>query len=167
MISYALTIVWFMLVFIAFDWGTGNTLLNIIFVLVPLALFFVSGIMFGKFKNKMYMDYDYTLVSGSIRVSKVVKNIKRYFAIKFDASTIEKIGLYGSNTFKKYDTMHGISKYIFTSNLTPAENKSFYYIVAVVDSDRKLMVFECTETFIVNILKFSNKTVLEEEFTKK
>ena len=51
--------------------------------------------------------------------------------------------------------------------LTPAENKSFYYIVAVVDSDRKLMVFECTETFIVNILKFSNKTVLEEEFTKK
>ncbi len=166
-ISYVLCALWFMLVFIAFDWGSGNTILNIVFVLVPLLMFFVSGLIFSKFKNKMYVDYDYTLVSGSIRVSKVIKNIKRKFVVKFDASNIEKIGTYGSGTFEKYDKMPGTTKLTLTSNYTATDNKKFYYIVAVINGDRTLMIFECTELFIVNILKFSNKMVLEEEFSKK
>ena len=63
--------------------------------------------------------------------------------------------------------MPGVTKMIFTSNYTATEGKDFYYIVANVDGDKKLMIFECTELFIVNILKFSNKTVLEEEFSAK
>lgn len=165
-ISYVLMVLWILIVFIAFDWS-GNIIISLIFVLVPLIMFLLSGILFGKFKNKLYVDYDYTFVTGSIRVAKVIKNIKRKFVIKFETSAIEKIGVYGSETFDKYYNMPGITKMTLTSNVASAENKDFYYIVANIDGDKKLMIFECTETFIVNVLKFSNKMVLEQEFSKK
>jgi hypothetical protein len=164
--SYVLMVLWIMFIFIA-PILTGNTIFDIIFIVVPIILFLTSGILFGKFKNRFYIDYDYTFVTGSIRVAKVIKNIKRKFILKFESSSIEKIGKYGSNTFEKYSSMPGVTKHVFTSNYTADTGKDFYYIVANVDGDKKLMVFECTELFIVNILKFSNKSVLEEEFSSK
>lgn len=164
--SYIIMVIWLMFIFMA-PILTGNTLFDIIFIVVPFVLFLTSGILFGRFKNRFYIDYDYTFVTGSIRVAKVIKNIKRKFILKFEAKSIEKIGKYGSNTFEKYSSMPGVNKLIFTSNYTADEGKDFYYIVANVDGTKKLMIFECTELFIVNILKFSNKSVLEEEFSAK
>lgn len=164
--SYVLMVIWISIIFLTMDLSQ-NLILNLIFYLVPLVLFFLSGFLFGRFKNKLYVDYDYTFVTGSIRIAKVIKNIKRKFVLKFDASNIEKIGKYDSGTFNKYYSMPGVTKYTFTSNITADEGKEFYYIVANVDGDKKLMIFECTETFIVHILKFANKSVLEEEFTRK
>ena len=63
--------------------------------------------------------------------------------------------------------MQGISKLILTSNYTASEGKDFYYIVANVDGDKKLLVLECTEMLIVNILKFSSKTILDEDYVKE
>jgi hypothetical protein len=164
--SYVLMVIWISIIFLTMDLSQ-NLILNLIFYVVPLVLFFLSGFLFGRFKNKLYVDYDYTFVTGSIRIAKVIKNIKRKFVLKFDASNIEKIGKYASGTFNKYNSMPGVTKYTFTSNITADEGKEFYYIVANVDGDKKLMIFECTETFIVHILKFANKSVLEEEFTRK
>lgn len=165
-VSYVLMVIWISIIFLTMDLSQ-NLILNLIFYVVPLILFFLSGFLFGRFKNKLYVDYDYTFVTGSIRIAKVIKNIKRKFVLKFDASNIEKIGKYDSGTFNKYHSMPGVTKYTFTSNITADEGKEFYYIVANVDGDKKLMIFECTETFIVHILKFANKSVLEEEFTRK
>ncbi|MBE5749919.1 MAG: hypothetical protein E7346_03515 [Clostridiales bacterium] len=165
-ISYTLAVLWFMLVFIAYDLATGSALLNIIFIVVPLAMFIASGIVLGKFKNKFYVDYDYIFVSGSIRFSKVIKNVSRKFICKFECSTIEKIGKIGSGTFEKYSNMPDVKRHILTMNSYPAEGKDFYYIVANFDGEKKLFVLECTETFMVNVLKFSNKMVLEEDYKK-
>lgn len=164
---YVLTVLYLIVVFFAYDWSGGNLLLNIIFVIIPFIMFLVSGIVFGKLKNKFCVEYDYTFVTGSIRVSKVIKYIKRKFIIKFETRDIEKIGEYGSQTYYKYEQIKDITKLTLTSNFTASENKKFYYIVANVDSDKKLMLFECREEFIINILKFSNKTVLEEELLHK
>ena len=164
--SYVMMIIWILLVYFCFNFE-GDLLIDIIIVLIPMAIFFLSGFFFGKFKNKQYVEYDYTFVSGSIRVAKVIKNIKRSFILKFDTSNIEKIGEYDSGTYKKYASLHGISQSIFTSNYAADEGKKFYYIVANVDGEKKLMIYECTETFIVNILKFTNKSVLEEEFSRR
>ena len=138
-----------------------------IFSLIPLALFIVSGIILGKFKDKFYVDYDYTFVSGSIRFSKVIKNIKRKHIINFDTSDIEKIGLYGSELYEKYSKMPDIKTKILTSNSTPSEGKDFYYIVANVGGDKYVFIVECSELFIVNILKFTNRTVLDQEILNK
>lgn len=164
-LSYIALGVWLFLV-IFYEFGQGNILLQVIFLLIPAALFFVSGFFLGRLKNKFYVEYDYTFVSGSLRFSKVIKNIKRKFIIRFECKDIEKIGKVTSNTFKKYCSMPGISTKILTSNSEPAENKDFYYIVANVDEWKYLLVLECTEAFMVQILKYSNKMILEEDYKK-
>lgn len=165
-ISYAFAILWVMLVYIAYDLSVGGVLLNILFIIFPLASFIASGIVLGKLKNKFYVDYDYIFVSGSIRFSKVIKNVSRKFICKFDCSAIEKIGKIDSGTFEKYSNMPDVKRYILTSNSTPAEGKDFFYIVANVEEEKKLFVLECTELFMVNVLKFSNKMVLEVDYKK-
>lgn len=165
--SYVFMVLWiiFFFSFATFDSENPNWIGLIILFIFPFALFLVSGILFGRMKNKLYVDYDYTFVTGSIRIAKVIKNTKRKFLFKFDTAAIEKIGKYGTNTYNKYKSMPGVSEIILTLNETPGDGKDFYYIVAVVNGDKKLMVFDCTELFIVNVLKFTNKGVLEEEFT--
>lgn len=165
-ISYVLAVIWgiFCLTFLI---DLKNILLSLIFSLIPLALFIVSGIVLGKLKDKFYVDYDYTFVSGSIRFSKVIKNIKRKHIINFDTSDIEKIGLYGSELYEKYSKMPDIKTKILTSNSTPSEGKDFYYIVANVGGDKYVFIVECSELFIVNILKFTNRTVLDQEILNK
>ena len=126
-------------------------------------MFLASGIILGKIKNKFYVDYDYTFVTGSIRISKVIANVKRRHIISFETSQIEMIGKYDSDTFNKYNSMPGLSKQIFTSNVSPDNGKDFYYIV-VNSASKYLFVLECTETFIVQILKFAGKSILEKDF---
>lgn len=164
-ISYVLAVIWgiFCITFLDFK----NILLSLIFSLIPLALFIVSGIILGKFKDKFYVDYDYTFVSGSIRFSKVIKNIKRKHIINFDTSDIEKIGLFGSELYEKYSKMPDIKTKILTSNSMPSDGKDFYYIVANVGGDKYVFIVECSELFIVNILKFTNRTVLDQEILNK
>ena len=163
-ISYIFMVLWIILVFTAFPFGQGNIFINILIVLVPCILFFLSGFLLGKFKNKFYVDYDYTFVTGSIRIAKVIKNIKRSFVIKFETSAIEKLGKYASDTYEKYSAMPGVTKLILTSNVTPDVGKDFYYLVINIDGNKKLLIMECTETFMVHVLRYSNKAVLEEDF---
>lgn len=164
-ISYVFVGIWVFL-FVNFFVYEGNILLNIIFALIPLAMFLVSGIILGKVKDRFYVDYDYTFVSGTLRFSKVIKNIKRKFIVSFECSDIEKIGKYGSETCNRYSLMPNVKKQILTSNDTPEEKKEFYYIVANTGGDKKMYILECTETFIANVYKFSKRIVLDESFKK-
>ena len=144
----------------------GNIVLNIISLLVPIALSLTLAIVFLNLKNRFVVDYDYIFVSGSIRVSKVIKNFKRKFVIKFETSNIEKLGLYDSETYNQYLKVPGIKKTILTLNSTPEEGKDFYYMVVNVNDTKNLLIFECKELFIVNVLQFSNKAIIEPDFAK-
>lgn len=160
-ISYVFVGLWVFLFFTFFEFK-GNILLNLVIALIPLALFLTSGILIGKFKDRFYVDYDYTFISGTIRFSKIIKNIKRRHIVSFETSEIERIGKYGSDTFNKYSCMPDVKTVILTSNNTPDENKDFYYFVVAHEGSKKLYILECTQTFLVNVLKFSKRTVLDE-----
>ena len=84
-----------------------------------------------------------------------------------DASDIEKIGKYGSELFEKYSRMPDVKTVILTSNVSPAEKKEFYYMVVNKDGEKKMYVLECTELFIVNVLKFAKRTVVDEALTRR
>ena len=168
-ISYLLVGVWAFVIYIGFDLRVFNEsaltiILSLLYYLFPLALFIVSGVVLGKIKNRFYVDYDYTFVSGSVRISKVIKNYKRKTEIVFDASTIEQLGKVGSATYEKYYATPGIKKLLLTPNTEAEEGKGFYYIVVNSEGSKKLLVLECTELLMANILKFSNKIVLEKDF---
>lgn len=171
-LSYVLFAVWLLVFIIAYDLNNFNAgfwqvVLSLLITLLPAGFFLASGIILGKFKDRFYVDYDYTLVSGSIRFSKVIKEIKRRHIVSFEASDIEKVGKYGRELFEKYSRMPDVKTTILTSNETPEEKKDFYYMVVNCDGEKKLYVLECTELFIVNILKFAKRTIIDEELKKQ
>lgn len=162
-VSYVLFVLWCVIVLTIYPLS-GNVLVDIIGIILPMLAFLPSGIILGRIKNKFYVEYDYTFVSGSIRFSKIIKNTKRKLIIKFDVSSIEKLGKYGSQTFNKYEAMPGINKLILTSNYEATSGKDFYYLVINYAGAKKLLILECTEIFMVNILKFASKNIIEEDF---
>ena len=164
--SYVVLVLWLILS-INFYGLIGIWYIDLLFILIPALIFLSSGIVLGKLKNKMYVEFDYTFVSGDLRISKVIKNIKRRFVIKFDVKNIEKLGFYGNKTFERYTKMPGVNKLFLTSNTYSDIGKDFYYIVVNTQDGKKLLIIECTETLIVNILKFANRTVLDEQFTEQ
>lgn len=166
-ISYVIAGLWGIIMLLTFPFGEGNILLNIVFVLVPLILFVVSGIVLGKLKDKFYVDYDYTFVSGSIRFSRVIKNVKRKNIIVFETQAIEKIGKYGSTTFERYSSTPDKKLVVLTSNAESSNGKDFYYMVVNSGGQKYLFVLECTEVFLINVLKFSNRTIFEDGFFDK
>ncbi len=165
-VFYTIAITW-LIISVMFFPTQGNVLINILFAAIPFVLFLSSGIVLGKIKDKLYVDYDYTFVSGSIRFSRVIKNVKRKGILKFDTNNIEKIGKYGSDTFERYMLAPEKKKMILTSNQTPDDGKSFYYIVANVGGIKYIFVLECTETFISYVIRYSNRTVIEDGFFNK
>lgn len=165
-IFYVLAVLWFVLLFCFFEFGKGNIFINLLVAFVPLIIFIFFGVFLGILKEKYYMDFDYTFISGSIRISSIVKNTKRRTVIKFECSSIEKMGNFESGTFNKYNINKNIKKKILTLNIYPADNKKFYYLVVNLNNEKYLLILECTETFINNIIKFTNRTILEDGFLK-
>ena len=165
-ISWAMTVIWCVLAFYFYQF-VGDLLQNIIAIVVPLAAFIASGVVLGRLKNRFCIDYDYTFVTGSVRFSKVINNIKRKNIINFDTKSIEKIGKYGSESYKRFETMPGIKKLILTSNTEPQENKDLYYLTVTNSGQKFLLILECTEVFISHLIRFSSRTALEDGFFDK
>lgn len=162
-ISYVFMVIWIIFAFNFFPLDNFNFVVFLIEVLIPVAMFCASGILLGRMKNKTYVDYDYTFVTGSVRVSKVIKQIKRKGVISFNTSQILQLGKYGSASCEKLEKTPDVKTLILTSNVSPAEGKDFYYLY-VNDVTNKLLIFECTETFMANVLRYSNKMILEKDF---
>lgn len=165
-LSYCIAVLWFVLELTFFPLE-GNMLLNILFAAIPFAIFLISGIMLGKIKDRLYVDYDYTFVSGSIRFSRVIKNVKRKSVLLFDTQNIEKIGKYGSTTYTKYAALPNKKQIFLTSNQEPAEDKDFYYMVVNVKGQKYFLILECTELFLSNILKYTGRMFFEDDFFSK
>lgn len=82
----------------------------------------------------------------------------------FDTSHIIQMGKYGSESYEKLEKSPNVKKVILTSNVTPSEGKEFYYLYVTIDSANKLLIFDCTETFMATVLRYSNRTILEKDF---
>lgn len=163
LVSFALAIIFAMLVYMFFDWSKGNVLVSVIVILVILILLIGLGIFVGFLKNKFCVEYDYTFISGEIRVAKVVKNIKRRSLTSFDCSDILKIGVYNSEEYKKIKSDSSIDEKILSSNENAQDNKGFYYILVGKNGTKTIYIFECTKTFLLNVIRFSNKNVLDKD----
>ncbi len=165
-ISYIIAAFW---VYLIINFLDLSSVINIIVVgLMPLAFFIFLGIFLGRKKDKYGAVYDYTFITGSIRISKVINNVKRRSVIKFECSDIEKIGKTNTDLFMSYYNQigKGVEFVSATSNTEPIENKQFYYIALNVASQKTLLLLECTKEFVMNVIKFSKRSVIDGELLK-
>jgi hypothetical protein len=165
-IAYILAAFWAYLIVNFLDL---SSVFNIILVgVIPLAIFIFLGVFLGKIKDKFCVVYDYNFITGSIRISKVINNVKRKSVIKFECSDIEKVGKTNTDLFLSYYNQKnsGVEFISATSNKVPMENKQFYYIALNVASQKTLLLLECSKEFIMNVIKFSKRSVIDGELIK-
>ncbi len=162
--SYVMAVLFALLFFYFYNLENFSLLAFILSALLPFAMFLFFGIALGRIKNNMYVDYDYTFVTGSVRVSKVIRKIKRKNVLKFETTEIVQLGKYGSETYNKIEKTPGVKRMILTSNQTPSEGNDFYYLQVDSEGTKKLLVFDCSEKFMATILRYSNKNILEKDF---
>ena len=162
-ITIILLLAWVYLLFIGFEFARGSVALNIVFAVLPIMVFITSAILITRYKRKLFVDYDYTFISGTIRISKIIKEIKRYDIVSFETTSIEKIGKINSDTYNTYLKSTNITKKVLTSNNKAEEGKGFFYIVAN-NNGKSIYIIETTPEFISNVLQYTTRLVLEEGF---
>lgn len=164
-ISFIMMIFWFFMIgFVKVeDLKKGNIVVNIVYLFVPSLMFLGLGIISMNFRSKFYVDYDYTFVTGSVRFSKVIRNVKRKNICSFNVEAIEKVGKVDSETFNMYLKMPGIKKKPLTLNVYPS-NEDFFYMVVNTDKGKELFILDCKEEFIATVLRYSNRGILEKDY---
>lgn len=116
-------------------------------------------------KSKLYCCYDYIFVTGDIRIIKVVNTKKRKKLVIMDSSNVFQVGRFESETYIKHTKAPNVKIIYAPTNKFVVDTPKFY-IAGVVDGVNYILVLECTEKFLVQVLKFAGKHVLEKDFTK-
>ncbi len=137
------------------------TLTDILFVLVPILVFaagfYTLYFVFRSKKNSYNVFYDYTFVSGELRIAKVLNGVKRKPMAKIDARDISVLGKASSDNFMRYKSMRELKNIVATPNVDVSEN--LYFMVCTYNGERTLLLFEPSQTLLIYIKKFAGRTI--------
>ncbi|OAO11949.1 hypothetical protein AV274_6380, partial [Blastocystis sp. ATCC 50177/Nand II] len=117
-------------------------------------------------RHAFYLSYDYTFVSGELRICKVIHNRKRKLQYRLSGDRIIKIGRVGSESYKKLKFTPDIKEVILTPNNVAEEDKEFFYFQTQTDAGKRLLILECRIQLITQIVRYMRKNILETEFNK-
>ena len=147
---------------------TKSVVIYIVMWLVFAALMFFLAVFLAKKKHAFYLSYDYTFVSGDLRISKVFHGRKRKHLYTISTDRIIKMGRVGSDSYAKAKASPDTKEDILTPNVEAEEDKEFFYIHAQTNVGKKILVLECRIQMIYTILRFMNRpNILETEFNKQ
>ena len=125
--------------------------------------FFVAWFLLFKWKARFNVSYDYVFVSGELRISRVINVNKRKLVTRLECSEIIQLGDVDNPSFERFKNDPTVKTVICTSNDTPMEGKFFMYIL-IEDNGKKLYVLECREKLLIEMMKFTKRTVLESDY---
>ena len=156
----ASTILGALIIFILFNNPIGEDGSGMVPTLITIGIFavftIVSLVLFFVFRNKRVSSicsYDYTFVSGSLRIAKVLKEIKRKPVISIECENISVMDKVSSPAFDRYSSMGG-KKIIATPNVDN-EDDQLWFAYFEQEGQKYFMVFEPSETLRVHIKRYS------------
>ena len=130
-------------------------------VFAGIALLFGTGCFFVKRRLMNY--FDYTFVSGEIRIVKVINGKSRKLKFKFDSKDVYQVGKVGSESYEKLSATPGIKVNVVTPNGFSAQ-KQLYYIAAKILGENQLIVLECEEKFLSYIVMHRGNSIIEKDY---
>lgn len=125
---------------------------------------FAAAVLLFVFRNRPNPSFDYTFVSGELRIAKVFNSLSRKLMCVVNCEEILKVGKVGSHTYERLKGMRDTKESVLTPNKEPAEGKGFYYLYLNGALGKTLYVLECREEMIANVLQFAKRGVLEEDY---
>lgn len=136
---------------------------GIVFWLFICAWFFICWFILYRIKNRFNVNYDYTFVSGEVRIVKVFNVNKRRLLVKIQPEDIIQLGDVENTSFENLRADPN-TKFVFcAANDEPSEGKFFMYIFANTNG-KTLYVLECREVLLMHILRFVKRTALESDY---
>lgn len=140
---------WFML------GDMGFLVLFVAFLLMALGFYFI--------RRKLYLFFDYTYVSGELRIVKVINCKKRKLFLKFDLKSVNQVGKVGSQSFDKLYKEGQYKLKIATPNGLKTENQ-LYYIALTLDGEKLLVVLECEEKLLSYVIAYRGRSIIEKDY---
>ena len=132
----------------------------LLFNVLPVAVMMVvSYVLYGVFRRKKHsrlVDFDYTFVSGELRIAKVLNGRRRRPVAKLSTSDISVIGQLSSDKYLRYSTMPGIKKLIATPN---EDEEDIYFAFCTIGGQKTLLIFQPSETLLIAIKKVSGRSI--------
>ena len=115
-------------------------------------------------KKRVNVSYDYTFVSGELRIAKVFNINRRKLVVRIDSAEILQLGDVDNESYDRLRADPGVKQEIVTPNPEPADGKFFLYVLVGGNNGRKMYILECREELLVNILKFVKRGTLEPDY---
>lgn len=140
---------------------------SLIFYFLIFTLFVAPWLAFRMLKKHTNVSYDYTFVSGELRISKVFNVNRRKFLYKIDAVAIQKMGDVDSASFERTVADPSVKQIVCTPNDYPSEGKFFLYVATSESVGRRVYVLECREELLINMLKFVKRGILESDYVEQ
>ena len=137
---------------------------SLIFYFMMITLFGGPWLACFLMKRKINVSFDYTFVSGELRISKVFNVNRRKFLYRIDAESIQKMGDADTPSFDRVISDPSVKKIVCTPNAEPSGGKFFLYIVTSESGGRRVYILECREELLINILKFVKRGILESDY---
>ena len=132
-------------------------ILAIMLAVIAVVLFFV--------RKKFYNFYDYIFIDGSIRIIRVVNNVKRKKVLVFDVKDIKSIGMLGGSTHEKFNTNKEVKKLYGMGKGELLEGD--YVFNVYIDGTNYLLFLRQNETFLRYIVKMIGITKFDKDFIEK
>lgn len=149
------------------DGFTRSVVIVLVIWIVLFGVMLFGGIFLLRRRHTFFLEFDYTFVSGELRISKVIHERRRKLLYKIGDEKLIKIGRYGSESYKKLKASPDNREDILTPNNEAAEDKEFFYIQAMTAVGKRILVLECRLQMIYTIVRYMNRNILESEFNRK
>ena len=140
--------------------------INLIVLLIYFASCIAIMIIFNKKKKRALTEYDFSIASDKVIITKILNRSNRAYGAKIPFLSIYKIGNPGSESYNKILKSPDIKKYDFTIKDTVEEDKKPFYIASKTGEGHAVYIIQCTEKFMVQIVKHTSKDILEEDYKK-
>ncbi|MBQ2713098.1 MAG: hypothetical protein IJF71_06930 [Clostridia bacterium] len=120
--------------------------------LVFAVIFFVAAWLLGRLKQKQFCEYDYTFVTDSLRIARVINNSRRKFMLEVFCKDIEDMGDVDDESFSRYETMQGVKKIVATPNALNEEAK-LTYLFFTKNGSKTLLIIEPSDVMRICIMR--------------
>ena len=130
-------------------------------------LLFGSALLFGVglyfLKRKLCTFFDYTYISGEIRIIKLINGKVRKKFLIYDAKDVVQVGKVSSTSFIELKASGQYKLKIATPNGLGADNQ-LYYMAIKKEGEQLLVVLECEEKFLAYVVSYRGKSIIEKDY---
>ena len=141
-------------------------MINMAFLTLYFGACIAITIIFNKKKKRALTEYDFSVASDKVVITKILNRSNRAYGAKIPFLSIYKIGNPGSATYNKILTSPGIKKFDFTIKEDVGEDKKPFYIASKSGEGHFVYLLQCSEQFMVQVVKNTSKDILEEDYKK-